>query len=469
MASLGTVVQALTGTINNYSCINPGSQGLVASNGYAPTGNTATAYPNGYDWPTPWPEQQPHRYCVNGNPVGPCVGTGHNKWDQAADGIITTFGRQIRFGLMMDDDMYRDDTDWNGSAAPGTSVLWGPTLTTITPAGGSSYYFLPQPGGATWKGPAQWYDHVPWDTGKAGAFFPPTDPGAHFGLYAGEPGPPLKHDHQWELGARNPDARPWQGRLMGFGTSNDPTDFQVQNGRLSDVIRGTGPQNPTLNPFIVAPVAPLMSDAADFLLNDNSQLANYPGPGDAFELGPKSDPNTGCRLKSVVFISSGVSNGDMRSINDGFETGPGGWGCNAAQSCPAGQTCNWNANFSTLLPSTCSGANCNVDCQHFSNCEYIDCTNATSCNVQCHNHSDCFVDCTGAASCNVSCSPSSSCRVLNGPAITCGGAGSDQACAALTRRRSRLPRWRLPTRVRSHVRRQRILRLPGGRQCELRR
>src|SRR5690606_27928974 len=68
----------------------------------------------------------------------------------------------------------------------------------------------------------------------------------------------------FEVGARNPAAPPWEGRLIPFGDPFAPwsetvvTNQQIQNALLA------------MRPYGATPINGMMADARDFLLNDDS-------------------------------------------------------------------------------------------------------------------------------------------------------------------------------------------------------
>lgn len=314
------LTEALTGTINNYGCTS-GLSGRIYSNFCRAEENEdldAT-----FDWATtPWawplstamampapasrgPINFPHfkkdgggnnvqdgsnRFCG----VGALAGTaGMPKFDQNADGVIDTFSKQIRFGLMtMDDEWPRFNDNSNHNV-----LLTG----AIDPLGlgyypGGFWYYLSWSGGWSYwvNAGGNWINQNAPHRGKygrSGAFPPPTTM------------------TDWEVGARNPYAKPWEGRLMGFGSSDNPLDYGAQNDKIQDVILGLVPGTNT-------PIAGLMSDADDFIRRDTQTLSNYPTAGKTFLMGPSTDPAT-CRQSHVILITDGAPNNDMRHSEGG--------------------------------------------------------------------------------------------------------------------------------------------------------
>jgi type IV pilus assembly protein PilY1 len=105
-----------------------------------------------------------------------------------------------------------------------------------------------------------------------------------------------------EVGSRNASAPPWEGRLVAFGDpSPGSLDYQNKNQQIQQVLRAT-------RPFGATPVAGMLSDARDFLRNDNSfDLVNT-----SQKFGPASDPYAACRKTIVLLLSDGQPNMDLR-------------------------------------------------------------------------------------------------------------------------------------------------------------
>jgi type IV pilus assembly protein PilY1 len=104
-----------------------------------------------------------------------------------------------------------------------------------------------------------------------------------------------------EVGARNAAAPPWEGRMVAFG---DPTEEPViRNSWIQQILLST-------RPFGATPIAGMLDDARDFLWNDTS-----PDPLDPSRpFGPSTDPymNDGCRLNTIILLSDGEPNLDLR-------------------------------------------------------------------------------------------------------------------------------------------------------------
>jgi type IV pilus assembly protein PilY1 len=107
---------------------------------------------------------------------------------------------------------------------------------------------------------------------------------------------------QMEVGARNASAPPWEGRLIPFGNPEPGNlDYKTKNTQIQQVLRATRPYGAT-------PIAGMLSDARDFLWNDNSL-----DPVDTTQrFGPNQDPYGACRKSVVLLLSDGQPNMDLR-------------------------------------------------------------------------------------------------------------------------------------------------------------
>ena len=112
-----------------------------------------------------------------------------------------------------------------------------------------------------------------------------------------------------EVGARNASAPPWEGRLVAFGDpSPGSLEYQTKNQQIKQVLRASRPYGAT-------PIAGMLSDARDFLWNDHSSdLVNTTQP-----FGPADDPYASCRKTSVVLLTDGQPNMDLRGHCNGSE------------------------------------------------------------------------------------------------------------------------------------------------------
>jgi len=172
------------------------------------------------------------------------VGSSANSctFDQASDGILDAFKDEVRFGLMT--------FDTEPLSAKDRSGLW-------------SYYV----GSAA--------------TGKP------------IGCLI---------DQDQEVGVRNPDAPPWEGRAVGFGDPNlGSEEFKQRNTMIQQVLLATRPYGAT-------PIAGMLDDARSYFTVDTSD-----DPIDSsFKFGPRDEPAKACRKRAIILLSDGQPNMDMR-------------------------------------------------------------------------------------------------------------------------------------------------------------
>lgn len=280
-----TLLSVLTGTIDNFSCqsldrssaaflneyklgtANPYdykyylpfhrvlSNGCVAGPGTIPT--------NWWDWPANAIKYHPY-----GDATASCPAPGTpGGFSQQSDGILDTFRDRVRFGLMTFDSFQDAGTGVSGTAlnhSTGTGGLW-------------SYF-------------------VGWSSGGSPAKGNPPNCG------------PAK---DFEVGARNPAAPPWEGRLMPFGRHDAAlSELTTNNDRIQEALLA-------MRPYGATPLAGMLSDARDFLLSDSSLDPSTNKP-----FGPKDDPYFvgGCRKTFIIVLSDGEPNLDLR---DSCATGDG--------------------------------------------------------------------------------------------------------------------------------------------------
>ncbi len=112
-----------------------------------------------------------------------------------------------------------------------------------------------------------------------------------------------------EVGARNASAPPWEGRLVPFGNPDPGSlDYQSKNDQIQQVLRGSRPYGAT-------PIAGMLSDARDFLWNDNT----YDLVDTTQRFGPAQDPYTSCRKTFIILMSDGQPNMDLRGHCSGTD------------------------------------------------------------------------------------------------------------------------------------------------------
>ncbi|HVY46374.1 MAG TPA: hypothetical protein VHB21_10870 [Minicystis sp.] len=266
-----TLVSVLTGSIESFSC-SAQARDATFANEYALNG--VQPYDLGYYLPF-------HRILSHGCTVGPGTAPA-NWWDwpatafkqhdysgvnvpcttpftQANDGLLDTFRDRVRFGLMTFDTLPDHRTGIAGTsldASGGEAGMW-------------SYFPGWAQGGTTYA----------------------------------QGNPPLCQIHEYEVGARNGAAPPWEGRLVPFGPYDAtlPTVEQT-NDHIQQAILA-------MRPYGATPLAGMLTDAEYFLLNDPTT-----DPGTNLPFGPKDDPyfGGGCRKTFIVVLSDGEPNMDMK-------------------------------------------------------------------------------------------------------------------------------------------------------------
>jgi type IV pilus assembly protein PilY1 len=204
---------------------------------------------------------------------------------QNTDGLIANYEDLIRFGLMT--------FDQDPSPAIGVTTLANPQ---ILPGVGQAFtgmwsYF---PG---WDGSST---SIPATGDPVGCFTP----------------------QQFEVGARNPAAPPWEGRMMYFPSDETQTTRDSQNAQIQLVLNATRPYGGT-------PLAGMFADAQYYFGNDPK------GPNGA---APAGDPlvQGGCRKQFIVLLTDGAPNEDMRPTYEGGGVYAGGCGTqdNPSAPCP---------------------------------------------------------------------------------------------------------------------------------------
>ncbi|MCA9620280.1 MAG: hypothetical protein KC731_14760, partial [Myxococcales bacterium] len=191
------------------------------------------------------------------NPTS-CPGAPGPEWVQDTDGLLDTYRDRIRFGLFTFDNHIDPDDGVNGNA-----IDW---------SGG-------------FKGLWSYYDN--WESGGTPA----------------QGGPPACTPSDFEVGARNYAAPPWEGRMMPFGPSNaNLATIHNINDRVQDVILMTRPYGAT-------PLAGMFDDAEVWFHQDNETDKKYGGP-----IAPYGDQlfRDGCRSSYILLLSDGEPNLDLR-------------------------------------------------------------------------------------------------------------------------------------------------------------
>jgi type IV pilus assembly protein PilY1 len=251
--------------------------------------------------------------------------TGHTAnclYQRFGDGALPAYQDILRFGLMTFD----NDTA-NGTGVTST----GSPFSVTTPAFDGMWSYFP-----FWNG-----------TGGT------ANPATGNPVLCGTTQP-------FDVGARNPAAPPWEGRMVPFPPFTDATSARdSQNQQIQAVLSATRPYGGT-------PIAGMFADALTYLWNDPN------GPGDPIN----GDPYVACggRKEYIILLTDGAPNLDLRPSCEGLGTGtpPG-----PAGVCPYPQPettvaklLTGNASHPTIetfvigfaLSSGLDGSNVNVDC-----------------------------------------------------------------------------------------------------------
>jgi type IV pilus assembly protein PilY1 len=175
------------------------------------------------------------------------------------NGLLDGFVHQVRFGLMTFDSLTNAGTGVSGTAANYADGIRG-----------------------TWS-------YYPSGTPARGRPLNCTLPMADY-----------------EVGARNAAAPPWEGRLIAFGPPPDSSDVSRRNDWIQKTLLA-------MRPYGATPIAGMLQDAYDFLWNDTSTdplhtNATYP------DFGPRNDAYIagGCRETHIILLTDGEPNTDLR-------------------------------------------------------------------------------------------------------------------------------------------------------------
>jgi type IV pilus assembly protein PilY1 len=288
------LTEVLTGTIDNYSCqaINRLDSGV----GYRTSEYAISGDPYDFRYPIPY-----HRPLSGGCAAGPGTqssnpfiyptagginyhmynGSGACTYSQPGnDGVLDVFQDYVRFGLMTFDTSPDPGMGYDGAMVSATA-------------------------NAT--------------TGKAGLWSYVVGSSAK-----GMPAGCLTGTKDEEVGARNAAAPPWEGRMVNFGNPHDGVrDYVNRNKHIQEVLLATRPYGAT-------PIAGMLHDAEDFLVNDKtsdpdrnpSSLASSDASAD---FGPYRDPYLKCgRQQIVILLTDGQPNMDLRPF------------CSSSAETPAG-------------------------------------------------------------------------------------------------------------------------------------
>jgi type IV pilus assembly protein PilY1 len=287
------LVEVLTGSIKDYTCqeINR----LDSTVGFRLGEYALGGDPYDYRYPIPYHRPlsagcAPAPGAQSSNPfVYPTVGgVSYHNWSNAAsctfsqpgnDGVLDVFQDYVRFGLMTFDTSTDAGTGFGGAMASATADS---------------------------------------TTGKAGLWSYVVGSSA-----VGKPSGCTTASTPQEVGARNAAAPPWEGRMVNFGNPYDGVrEYINKNKHIQEVLLATRPYGAT-------PIAGMLKDAEDFLINDKSKdpdrnPSSLSDSDVASDFGPWQDPYLTCdmgRQQVVILLTDGQPNMDLRPYcTDNSET-----------------------------------------------------------------------------------------------------------------------------------------------------
>jgi type IV pilus assembly protein PilY1 len=217
------------------------------------------------------------------SPLTACPGG----FNQAEDGLINQELNSIRFGLMTIDSDTLPNSGVNVTSDNGnltfTDVANG-GLTNTLMTGMWSYY-------NGWENP--------------GSGTPPPYTGSSVGRPAGCAETASSGQIFFEVGARNPAAPPWEGRLMRFPSASVASPAG-NNTNIMQAIR-------VMRPYGANPIAGLMDDAKYYYWTDPQ------GPA-----GSGVDPQISCRPQYIILLSHAAPNLDLEPYCQGTSGGNAG-------------------------------------------------------------------------------------------------------------------------------------------------
>lgn len=356
------LAEAMTGTVNNLQC----------SSSVALQSNDCRPYLNGESdvkaalksHPEAWPQhvtQNPDQkdavvFCGLGAHYANCrpdswllgrvckqkVG----EWDQSADGLLDTFAKQMRFGLMTFDslsvipyptfssDGHRDPAKWLRpfNMVKGDTSYGAPDGCQLKTDGSvcllsSSYTFWRTNYADTQPQWSYWYgsDLDSWVYGGRSGLEENIVSVDFSGLQQ------LIKETYIDIGARNPNAPPTAGRLIGFGPSDWDTNAASVTGCATEE-DCTKLHNEMVQKAVLGvsqslehstPLAALLRDAYQFIRFDKGTVGVHlphaatvdPSKNAAVEgkIGPALDPYTtgGCRDTAVILLTDGNPTQDV--------------------------------------------------------------------------------------------------------------------------------------------------------------
>ncbi len=187
-------------------------------------------------------------------------------FSQAPNGALDSAATLMRFGLMT----------FDNDPGPGIGNTY--SVTSPVPANTTASAF-----------DGQWSYFAGWNLG----------PGGYTGYPAGCSTPSF-----FEVGARNPAAPPWEGRLIGFPNQSADTTATSENNQLVQLAIAS------MRPYGATPIAGMLDDAEEYYWHD----PGGPEKTDQFVQG-------GCRAQYIILLTDGQPNLDL-GVTESFQTPP---------------------------------------------------------------------------------------------------------------------------------------------------
>ena len=199
-------------------------------------------------------------------------------FNQANNGLINQNLNAMRFALMTIDSDTAPNSGVNVTADSGNL-----TFTDVANLGGTSNVST-----------GMWSYYNGWESPGSGT--PPPYTGASIGRPAGCGETASSGLIYYEVGARNPAAPPWEGRMMRFPSSAAPSPA-ANNQNIMQAIR-------VMRPYGANPIAGMLDDAKYYYWQDPQ------GPAYA-------DPYVSCRPQYIILFSHAAPNEDLEPYCQG--------------------------------------------------------------------------------------------------------------------------------------------------------
>ncbi len=338
-----TLVEVLTGTVNDLECDTSSSTMRIRSDDCYPVHNCHSQITDAvtglrgdlYSFPYrqgnpknlyPIKFQDGSESCSSSS--NSCrYNQGGNEWNQANDGLLDTYGDRIRFGLSTFDGLANvADIPWPiaiSAQASGAGVTW--SSSSVFSYRNASYWW--DAGAAT-----TWLTGTPAFGGDILMYTPNfvvAVPDCPYSTPAGTTGLYRCVQNKFDVGIQNPRALPWAGRMVGFGDPDATTADTIAHNEMAQLVvigatRRVGYNSSAQYNAQYAPLAASMRDVYQLIRNDFGAGATeavtkphlYSTPATKVPIGPRNDPyylsgGGGCRDQHVIVFTQGEAAGDI--------------------------------------------------------------------------------------------------------------------------------------------------------------